>query len=287
MYFSQITLRPEIHSQALVEMIHQQPYGQHRLFWELFPHEQRRNFLVREEQIQPSVCYPAHYKGNTLYYMVSATPPQENGVFALQTKPYEPQLQPGARLSFRLRANPTLSRERKRHDVCMDAKRRCLQQLYQQQLGTEPQTVLTQGQYRQAILASADSSLVSALQQDLQACARYAQRADQLQQPAELLNWRLKSVAEQAAEDWLRRQGAKHGFQLLSTGAGLSIYGYRSLPLAEKGRKAAFSQVEFAGELQVTDPQCFVQQALFKGLGRAKAFGCGLLLVKPAPSQSL
>jgi CRISPR system Cascade subunit CasE len=40
-----------------------------------------------------------------------------------------------------------------------------------------------------------------------------------------------------------------------------------------------FSAVDFSGELLVTDPKLF-QQALFDGLGHAKAFGCGLLLVR-------
>ncbi len=35
----------------------------------------------------------------------------------------------------------------------------------------------------------------------------------------------------------------------------------------------------FVGKLQITDLSGF-EQALFKGIGRSKAFGCGLLMIK-------
>jgi len=41
-----------------------------------------------------------------------------------------------------------------------------------------------------------------------------------------------------------------------------------------------FSTVDFSGLLQVRDPAS-LQRALFGGVGHAKAFGCGLLLVRP------
>ena len=41
-----------------------------------------------------------------------------------------------------------------------------------------------------------------------------------------------------------------------------------------------FSSVDFSGELTVTDATAFTA-ALMLGVGHAKAFGCGLLLVKP------
>jgi CRISPR system Cascade subunit CasE len=41
-----------------------------------------------------------------------------------------------------------------------------------------------------------------------------------------------------------------------------------------------FSTVDFSGTLEVHDPQA-LQRALFSGIGHAKAFGCGLLLIRP------
>lgn len=47
----------------------------------------------------------------------------------------------------------------------------------------------------------------------------------------------------------------------------------------QKSRKARFSVVDFCRELQATDKDKF-RPTLYTGLARAKAFGCGLLMVK-------
>ncbi len=47
-----------------------------------------------------------------------------------------------------------------------------------------------------------------------------------------------------------------------------------------KGDKLRISTIDFTGQLRVTDPQA-LRSALFGGVGHAKAFGCGLLLVRP------
>jgi len=46
-----------------------------------------------------------------------------------------------------------------------------------------------------------------------------------------------------------------------------------------KRGQISISTVDFAGQLTVTDPVA-LKQALFDGIGHAKAFGCGLLLVR-------
>ena len=48
-----------------------------------------------------------------------------------------------------------------------------------------------------------------------------------------------------------------------------------------KGGELRISTVDFSGYLQVGDAEA-LRQALFAGVGHAKAFGCGLLLVRPA-----
>ncbi|MBD9358284.1 type I-E CRISPR-associated protein Cas6/Cse3/CasE [Methylomonas sp. EbA] len=54
-------------------------------------------------------------------------------------------------------------------------------------------------------------------------------------------------------------------------------YAWHSLD--SKGRKAGFSSIDFTGQLQITDVEKF-EQALFHGIGRSKAFGCGLLMIR-------
>lgn len=47
-----------------------------------------------------------------------------------------------------------------------------------------------------------------------------------------------------------------------------------------KADELRFSSVDFNGELTVADATAFTA-TLTRGVGHAKAFGCGLLLVKP------
>ena len=48
-----------------------------------------------------------------------------------------------------------------------------------------------------------------------------------------------------------------------------------------KGTKPiTFSTLDFNGILTVTDPDTFIGESLYNGIGPAKAFGCGLMLVR-------
>jgi CRISPR system Cascade subunit CasE len=61
----------------------------------------------------------------------------------------------------------------------------------------------------------------------------------------------------------------------------LDASAYQQHLLRKKGNtNIRFSSIDFAGNLTVTDPEKF-KQVLFSGIGPAKAFGCGLMLVKP------
>lgn len=88
-------------------------------------------------------------------------------------------------------------------------------------------------------------------------------------------------VIQEVGRGWLERQGAGAGF-LLPEGAPLRVDGedHRSLPRG-KGRPIRFSVLDFEGVLEVSNPALFVA-ALARGFGRAKAFGCGLMLIRPA-----
>jgi CRISPR system Cascade subunit CasE len=80
---------------------------------------------------------------------------------------------------------------------------------------------------------------------------------------------------------WLTNRADKHGFLLKR----LQTTGYRWNALPEKGRNAGFSSLDYEGLLTVTNPELFVQ-ALKSGIGPAKAFGCGLMLIRRADLSS-
>jgi len=52
-----------------------------------------------------------------------------------------------------------------------------------------------------------------------------------------------------------------------------------------KADKLRISTIDFSGRFKVVDPQA-LRDAYFGGVGHAKAFGCGLLLVRPVHALS-
>ncbi len=86
-------------------------------------------------------------------------------------------------------------------------------------------------------------------------------------------------AAQRAATDWLTLQGEQHGFQLKDVS--VHDYSVRALPSRGGPRKdqPQLGVLELSGHLTVTDPMAFVSQ-LERGFGRAKAFGCGLMLIR-------
>jgi CRISPR system Cascade subunit CasE len=78
----------------------------------------------------------------------------------------------------------------------------------------------------------------------------------------------------------LGKHGARAGFAV-NEGC-LVADGYCQLRLPRTGgRPITVAVVECEGELLVTDPAAFVM-ALAQGFGRARAFGCGLMLIRRA-----
>lgn len=78
---------------------------------------------------------------------------------------------------------------------------------------------------------------------------------------------------------WLTDQGARCGF---TPDDDIAVDGYdqRRLP-RDGGTALCFSSIDLDGRLTVTDPALFLRH-LALGFGRAKAFGCGLMLIRRA-----
>lgn len=97
---------------------------------------------------------------------------------------------------------------------------------------------------------------------------------------------RLEAMLE-AGRRWLEGQGERAGFRLSLAGAGeprLRVDGYDQIRVPRgRGRKAiAFSVLDLEGVLEVAEPERFLA-ALYGGFGKARAFGCGLMLIRRAP----
>ena len=81
---------------------------------------------------------------------------------------------------------------------------------------------------------------------------------------------------------WLSSRGEKHGFTVSPSSLMVSCYEKRvfekSTPQGKK-REVVLGTLDMEGVLEVTDAEVFCQM-LFAGLGPAKGFGCGLMLIK-------
>lgn len=87
------------------------------------------------------------------------------------------------------------------------------------------------------------------------------------------------AMAQTSGAEWMARQGAHGGFSLIGVEAG--DYSTVMLPGFRGPRKGQpqFGVLELTGVLAVTDPADFTAR-LIQGFGRAKAYGCGLMLIR-------
>lgn len=227
LYLSRLTLNRYAPARALSALLdpadgNARTDAHHRLIWTLFgdAKDRPRDFLWRAD-------------GRGRFYTLSARPPLANDLFCPpETKLFEPQLAPGNRLSFVLRANATRDRAAVSR---MDKSAR-------------------KGQSRRV-------DLVMDLLKDVPTSDRAGQRM---------------ALAQQAAEGWMQRQGATKGF----VPRAIAVEDYHVLHLGRgKRRGMTHGVLDLSGEIEITDPAAFLP-ALAKGFGRAKAWGCGLMLIR-------
>ncbi len=90
------------------------------------------------------------------------------------------------------------------------------------------------------------------------------------------------ALASCEGRDWLSRQGAQAGFHVIAAEA--ADYSTQVLPghRGPRKRQPQFGIIDLVGRIEVTEPETFHAQ-LTRGFGRAKAFGCGLMLIRRAP----
>jgi len=91
---------------------------------------------------------------------------------------------------------------------------------------------------------------------------------------------RLTLMGTPSQREWLIRKGNNHGFQLAEA-IPLRIEEPVNHRFNRKGKKGLHIGVRFQGALQVTDRAAF-KKAFRGGIGTAKGFGFGLLMIKPA-----
>lgn len=229
MFLSRVRVATQgLNRSDLVQLLSGDAYANHQLLWQLFTQAEERPFLFRQEMEMEQLDSQASPRGLPLFYVQSSCEPEPvPGLLECESKPFNPQLAPGDRLLFKLRANPTVDRKKegekrsRRHDVLMDAKWQCRQQ-------------------------GRDTP------------------------------WELREAMDTSAEQWLENRCEQWGFSL-NTKPQLS--GYRQHQWRRKQGQVRFSSVDYEGVITVTDPER-LRTVLFNGVGRSRAFGCGMIMVR-------
>ncbi len=249
LYLSRLRLSEKPAAKALDHLLNPPEPGRrrdahHRLLWSVFTDgpDRRRDFLWREERPRE-------------FLTLSARPPVQSDLFEeIQTTPFAPNLAVGDRLSFKLRVNATRTvksdalapngeRKRKHLDLVMDR-------------------------------LHAISGLPPSEQR-----LPFGQISERARQRM--------AIAQEVAREWLGRKGEEAGFQVRNVEVDdYSVVALPPKPDEPPTRRARRGQPQFGvmdlhGALEATDPALFLEH-LEKGFGRAKSFGCGLMLIRRA-----
>lgn len=94
-------------------------------------------------------------------------------------------------------------------------------------------------------------------------------------------------VTVKQQEDWLVSRAARHGFQIPDgpeQTAALSVVGRDRVQFIKGGHKAVLSTATYEGVLEVVDTEA-LRASLISGIGRAKAYGCGMLTLAPLTNR--
>lgn len=249
MYFSLIT--PVRGSELGAARAWNGVYNDHQWLWLFFPGQQDspRRFLFRR-----------HDDGALArYYVVSHEIPQSpSSDWQVQSKAYAPTPQAGSVWHFELRANPTITissapksesgkKQGVRHDVVMHAKRKKLAEL---------------GLREWKEWVSEDKPTMGQLVWD--SCSAWiTSRAAKIGVEFDL---------DCLQVDSYQQHRENHKGDIKKNDKGEAVKTQKSL---------RFSSVDFTGVLRVRDP-VLLADALTQGIGHAKGFGCGLLLIRPA-----
>jgi len=253
--FVEEQIRPQKQNQSADEVAKSKnPYRVHQVLWQLFdlPAGSDRPFLYREYE----------RGGQTFYYVLSILKPNLNHpFFTVETKAFNPSFFDGQRLAFELRANPvaTLKDDNgksSRHDVLMLAKKSMMAQ------GFDDAYSIDQAMFEAGVDWITHKARMQAwgvvIHPNLELSA-YAQH--QLRRTKEDLG-NQKNLDNKNHADNKTNATANTKTKLIQ-----------------------FSSLDYEGALEIQDASLFFEQ-MIKGFGKQKAFGCGLMLVRPLRQNS-
>jgi CRISPR system Cascade subunit CasE len=87
-------------------------------------------------------------------------------------------------------------------------------------------------------------------------------------------------IVQQAGFAWLATKGEASGFSVEEEAVRADGYVQRRFRKRKGRYEISISTLDYTGVLTVTDPERF-KAALYNGIGPAKGFGCGMMMVRP------
>ncbi len=112
MYLSRITLHTgQLSPAQLLHLVDRGEYVMHQWLWDLFRRQRK------------AISLSSGRTRGRFAFVLSQERPAESDIFTIECRPFAPELRTGQSLCFNLRANPTICKAGKRHDLLMEAKR--------------------------------------------------------------------------------------------------------------------------------------------------------------------
>ncbi len=215
-------------------------YIAHQILWELFPDVKERAKKADGNNKLEFLFYKDAKSIIPQYYLVSQKKPEESEAFFIQSKEYSPQLSTGQQLAFTLVANPVVSRK-------------------------------TEGK-KHSVKHDVWMDAKKAKKKELE-------NSEGVFEKTSINLQEVQQYCEKSSKEWLIKQGLRCGFSLKSEN--ILVDGYLQNYIHKKGGKEPirYSSIHYEGLLTVTDPILFIKM-LGEGIGKSKAFGCGLMLVR-------
>lgn len=238
----------------------------HRIVWMLFDDGGARATVDSDGK---SRLFLWREKAPGEYYILSRTQPSNaHGLFALDTKEFAPSLKAGDILRFSLRANPVVTRK----GVTPEGERKL------------------DGKGRpRGLRCDVVMDTLTPFEGKTKRNKTPTLTTEERNAPAERATKRETETAK-AALAWIEGQGRKAGFSLVDKPEGdgmfcsASNYETVRVPRLQGPKYAApatFGVLDFEGMIEVTNPALFLER-IAGGFGKAKAFGCGLMLIRRA-----
>lgn len=102
-----------------------------------------------------------------------------------------------------------------------------------------------------------------------------------IKEESEKSRFRMADLIQQEGTRWLHSRADKHGFSIDEGAVRADAYRQIRFRKGKSRNTVSISTIDFTGILQVTDPERF-RESLESGIGPAKGFGCGMMMVRPA-----